>query len=165
MQHIALVSLISLLCSFDITPLAYQMLGAIRGEASYRAYPTSFWKREILLYPRYCNFEILSGPAIKSDRIFLGAPWIRSSGYLPLRSGDTMCIPVLLELLKDDNAYVRSYSIDTLGRFGRRARSALPQLRKLIRDEDICAFGYSVGEKATDAIRRIEKRRPPVKKS
>jgi len=60
-------------------------------------------------------------------------------------------IPKIKELLKDDCSGNRGLAAEALGNFGNAAKSALPDIRKLLNDED----AY-VREKAQKAIEKIE---------
>jgi hypothetical protein len=53
-----------------------------------------------------------------------------------LRHGDPEAIPVLIELLKDENSVVRQEAILILGRIGKPAKDALPALQKALDDPD-----------------------------
>lgn len=66
----------------------------------------------------------------------LGGPWV---------------VPLLVELLKDDDASVRASAAQALPRFGAEARAALPALRAAAKDED-----SGVRQAATEALNELD---------
>ena len=68
-----------------------------------------------------------------------------------LRRGDPDAVPVLIELLKDDNSVVRQEAILILARIGPAARDALPALQQALKDPD-----EQVRARAITALRQIE---------
>jgi hypothetical protein len=141
-------------------------IALLRGEAFYRGTPSSSWSKTIregaVPYspPGYVvAFDFNTHvPATATDRIkkFFGLRYTVSAYRYPLRDDDPAAIPVLLDLLEDEHSSVRMYAAETLGSFGTRAKVAVPALRKRASDREFGAFAISVGERASEAIARIE---------
>jgi hypothetical protein len=85
------------------------------------------------------------------ERIGLG----RADESLPLRDHSPDAIPVLLDLLKDRDAAVRAYSIQTLGDLGSDAMIAVPALTQRLDDYEVFGFGFTVSDKAREALESI----------
>ena len=68
-----------------------------------------------------------------------------------LRRGDPDAVPVLIELLKDDNSIVRQEAILILARIGPAAGDAVPALQRALNDSD-----EQVRARAITALRQIE---------
>jgi HEAT repeat protein len=73
-----------------------------------------------------------------------------------LRDGDPAAIPVLIELLRDDNPRARLYACQTLGSFGPAASGAVLPLREALRDHEVGAFGITVSTAAAEALEQID---------
>ena len=68
-----------------------------------------------------------------------------------LRRGDPEAVPVLIELLKDENSVVRQEAILILARIGGPAREAIPALQQALNDPD-----EQVRARAVTALRQFE---------
>lgn len=141
------------------------VLGFLRGERFYQGMPTSYWSKRIREGPfPYSSGEIVQVdyrtwvPATSVDELksWLGLQHTVAAFQYPLRENDPEAIPVLIELLKDPSSTVRMYAAETLGAFGPRAVSALPTLSELLDDKEFGGFGISVGERAAEALKKIE---------
>jgi hypothetical protein len=142
------------------------VIALLRGETSYRGIPSSSWSKTIREGPvpfsppgHIVSVDFDSRvPASPLDGVkkSLGLQYTVTVAYYPLREDDAAAIPVLIELLQDEHSIVRMYSAETLGAFGARAEVAIPALRTLITDEEFGAFAISVGERAMEAIARIQ---------
>jgi HEAT repeats len=148
------------------SPSGNLIFAFLRGEAFYHGTPSSSWSKiiregSVPYIPPGCvvAWDIHKyAPASTSDKVkrFFGLKHAVSVDYYPLRNDDADAIPVLIELLQDDDSLVRMYSAETLGSFGARAKAAIPALKKVTNDKAIGAFAISVGERAVEAITRIE---------
>jgi HEAT repeat protein len=78
----------------------------------------------------------------------------------PLHDADAGAVPVLLGLLRDARPHMRRYAAGKLGAIGPAARSAVPALVELLRDEeadrDADGFDRSVRPTAAWALGRID---------
>jgi len=97
-------------------------------ESLYRNQPTSYWSQK------------LQDPIRR-----------KVDPAADLRRGDPDAVPVLIELLKDENSIVRQEAILILARIGPAARDALPALQQALKDPD-----EQVRARATTALRQIE---------
>jgi hypothetical protein len=68
-----------------------------------------------------------------------------------LRQGDPDAVPVLIELLKDDNSVVRQEAILILARIGKPAKDAIPAIQQALNDPD-----DQVRARAVTALRQFE---------
>jgi RNA polymerase sigma factor (sigma-70 family) len=68
--------------------------------------------------------------------------------------GELALLPVLLELLKDDDPTVRETALDTIARFGPKARDALGDVTRMLRDRDEGVCG-----RAIECVRAIKEER------
>jgi len=68
-----------------------------------------------------------------------------------LRRGDPEAVPVLMELLKDENSMVRQEAILILARIGGPAKEAIPALQQALNDPD-----EQVRARAVTALRQFE---------
>jgi hypothetical protein len=97
-------------------------------ESLYRNQPTSYWRQK------------LQDPIRRKE-----------DPAADLRRGDPDAVPVLIELLKDDNSIVRQEAILILARIGPAARDAVPALQQALNDPD-----EQVRARAITALRQIE---------
>jgi HEAT repeats len=139
--------------------------GLLRGESFYRCRPTSYWSNRILNGPiPYSPGYVVSWdpstyvPASSIDQVkkSLGMKYTVTPYHYPLRDHDPSAIPVLIELLRDRNSWVRMYAVETLGDFGPKASDAIPVLKELLNDDEIGGFGITVAERAAEALKHIE---------
>jgi HEAT repeat protein len=100
------------------------------------------------------------GPAAETDlpsltKVLLKdpSPGVRRVAALALaRLGQPACVPDLIKALKDTDASVRREGANALGRFGAKARAALPHLEEMLADEEA-----SVSPRAAVALWRVDK--------
>jgi hypothetical protein len=149
-----------------LTPTArIVVIGLLRGEKFYRARPTSYWRCQILERPfPYSEGNIVSFdfdrpvPASRLDEVkkSLGLKYKVTPYRYPLRENDPSALPVLIDLLHDDEPTVRMYAVESLGDLGPRAAVAIPDLKGLLNDNDHGGFGITVAQRAGEALKRIE---------
>jgi hypothetical protein len=155
---------IVVLCVSVLTPsVSWPMIGWLRGEAFYRGKPTSYWALEVQrsyvdLYDG--GYFTLGQPQPPAPPVAQQVGWIYrqpttwahwlpdwlrgGSGpsaeamltELPLVDGDDHALPVLIELLRNDDPKVRQLAAWGLGILGKRARVAMPDLVKHLQDEN-----------------------------
>jgi hypothetical protein len=129
-----------------VVPLACTpaLWGWLQGQAFYRGRPTAYWRDRVLAWLHPTDLSTLTTPRPKMppsagwlDLLFAspGVP-----GADPIPEGDAGAIPVLVELLRDPDAFVRLYAIGKLKALGSRAREAVPALLALRRDEKCGRF-------------------------
>ena len=109
-------------------------------ESLYRNQPTSYWSQK--LQEPIQRKEVWQGHLKMLKDIDPAAD---------LRRGDPDAVPVLIELLRDDNSIVRQEAILILARIGPAARDALPALQQALKDPD-----EQVRARAITALRQIE---------
>jgi hypothetical protein len=109
-------------------------------ESSYRNKPTSYWSKK--LQEPIQRREVTQGHVKIVKDVDPAAD---------LRHGDPEAIPVLVELMKDDNSIVRQEAILILARIGSPARQAIPALQQALNDPD-----EQVRGRAATALRKIE---------
>lgn len=155
----------------------YDMTGWVRGEAKYKSQYTGAWKAEIERWHVVgsdTRWQLIGG-SFKTTRVriwearlapvkpslldrFLDCLGVRR--YTPpadkrLLGGDSEAIPVLLELLQDDDPQVRLVACEGLIEVGPNANSAVPALNAALTDND-----HEVRRAARGAIETIESRAP-----
>ena len=101
-------------------------------QAIYRGLPTVYWRHAIQ--------DLRTGP-----------PYGDSG---PLYD-DAEGLPVLLELLEDQDSYVRAYAARGIGRLGSSGIRALPALAEKLGDEAGLERGFAVDDESTIAILRV----------
>lgn len=76
-------------------------------------------------------------------------------------------LPLLIDLLESSSSWERSLALSGIGRYGRRARAAVPRLVRLLRESDAAATRLSVlrtlaaiGPAAIDALSALEELEP-----
>ena len=109
-------------------------------ESLYRNQPTSYWSQKLQEPIR--RKEVWQGHLKMLKDVDPAAD---------LRRGDPDAVPVLIELLKDENSIVRQEAILILARIGPAARDALPALQQALKDPD-----EQVRARAITALRQIE---------
>jgi hypothetical protein len=129
------------------------LLGIVRNESFYKHRPTSYWRGIVSRYlddvkhpPRWTTGWRLPPPSPSLfDRLarFPGGLFPEEDSP-PDWEGDTAAIPVLAELLWDEDAEVRGYAAIVLSQAGPRASAALPRLTVLLGDDDIKVRGRSL---------------------
>jgi hypothetical protein len=125
--------------------------GHLRGEAMYRGKPTSYWRGPVKEWQRmlkaYAQASVSRSrprrpppppppPPTTAEvvRAWAGRFFTRSIVWPPTH--DPAAVPVLVQLLSDDDPEVRDYAALTLGDCGPAATAALPGLTEALRDDD-----------------------------
>jgi hypothetical protein len=143
------------------------LLGWLRGEAFYGGMPTSWWQRELARW-QVVDMSPLA-PATSQPVCWLReASWVRETLYgegsmsaswnydfsksdLDVLAGNPKAVPVLLELLSDNEWSVRILAARGLGSIGPPAGAAVPTLLQL-REQSPAV----VAKECEEAIRRID---------
>jgi hypothetical protein len=106
--------------------MTFRMIESSKKESLYRNQPTIYWSQK------------LQEPIQKQEAA-------------DFRRGDPEAVPVLIELMQDQNSIVRQEAILILARIGGPARSAVPALQQALKDPD-----EQVRARATTALKQIE---------
>jgi HEAT repeat protein len=132
------------------------LTGLLRGEQFYRWRPTSYWSQQIR--------DADSGrPPSWAERAAsrLGIP---AGPDLSVLSGDPAAVPVLAELVGDEDHYVRLWGAMTLNQLGPQAAAAVPALvRALERGDDggnyslVCGTLARMAGQVPEADRAVER--------
>jgi hypothetical protein len=143
----------------------WRLWGWLRGESFYRGRPTSYWSREAADWCMDHDWGCIPGlrrhtlPDVlgydRTDRLerCLHIPPRQGEAAEVLWAGDEAAVPVLIELLKDEDSDVRGEAARALGRAGPRARGAIPALVELVSDGQVNEV--SVHELAAEALGRM----------
>jgi hypothetical protein len=129
-----------------IQPVRTELIGRWRGESRYQGRFTNDWKLELRRYEVVCTIN-LNGKIsrLRDLRPLWWEPWLDKlapsaspprHGHVPLKAGDPAAVPVLLELLRDEDARIRLIAVEALSRVGANARQAVPALLTALEDED-----------------------------
>lgn len=149
----------------------YGVLGLVRGESFYQGRPTSYWRGVVKDWtvPRPCSPQ---GPPpttlLHKVRAFLVEPFAEKV-VIPPGEDQPDALPVLIELLSDEDAAVRSYAVTTIEGIGPSAKAAVPRLILLLEDEDpevraLAAFAVdTIHGRAEFLLRLIEDRDPATR--
>src|SRR5262245_43697358 len=120
------------------------IFGLLRGERFYAGKPTSYWRQTLKAEkgqapqpspPSYLMSLIKSLPFLpQDDRPYQGAFW-------ELRNGDRSAIPVLIQLLRDDDPEIRMLALQAIEQIGSRLgpvarKEAAPALVEASKDKD-----------------------------
>jgi hypothetical protein len=120
--------------------MTFRIVETARKESLYRNQPASYWSQK--LQEPIQRKEVWQGHLKMLKDIDPAAD---------LRRGDPEAIPVLIELLKEENSVVRQEAILILARIGGPAKSAMPALQQALNDPD-----EQVRARATTALKQIE---------
>jgi hypothetical protein len=131
---------IAIVVGLIASSMTFRMVGSMGKESSYRNKPTSYWSKK------------LQEPIVRRE-VWQGHVKILKDvdPAADLRHGDPDAIPVLVELMKDNNSIVRQEAILILARIGSPARQAIPALQQALSDPD-----EQVRARAATALRKIE---------
>jgi hypothetical protein len=137
-------------------PAAYwPILGWLRGEAFYKGRPTTHWSQEIERWYQGTDHKALRmyrgdlpqppPPVTTFEHIkaFSGY-WPQPQRRHPLPQNDALLVPVLRQLLKDQNLMVRVQAMATLWELGPDARPAWPELIEALNDKEGNASYWAV---------------------
>lgn len=137
--------------------IRWKAFGWLAGETFYQGMPTSYWcdqARTCDSFPlavrhTYCRNTADDSTLRQALQVLFGSnDWPADH---PLLRGDPASVPVLSELLHDDDPHVKIIAARGLGNVGPGARSAVPELQRELHHQ----WG-AVRQFATDALRRIE---------
>jgi hypothetical protein len=112
--------------------------GSLRGESFYRGRPTSYWR--IPVYQRMHRQPDDKPPTAPTGS---WVDWLYGSNGVgamePSFSGpsDPAAIPVLVDLLEDEDDQVQFFACNALRFHGAAAKAAVPALRKMLTNADI----------------------------
>lgn len=120
--------------------MTFRMMDGARKENLYQNHPASYWSQK--LQEPIQRKEVWQGHLKMMKDVDPAAA---------LRQGDAEAVPVLIELLQDENSIVRQEAILILARIGGPAKSAVPALQQALNDPD-----EQVRARATTALRQIE---------
>jgi len=119
----------------------WRVIGWVLGEAFYKGRPTSYWSEELSRWGKQWNgYQEDQDPTFTReetmwDRFAEGLSGRRALelefGGEELQLVNPEAVPVLLDLLKDSNPFVRSIAALCLGKIGPEARPAVPILLEL----------------------------------
>jgi hypothetical protein len=176
---------ITLACVCTLSAVAFTFIpdlqliarGLARGERFYRGMPTSYWSKRVddtisVMLTPYSHPRPRRAPrpgwlwraslapdepatSFEAAKKLLRLSYVSSQAPLPLRGNDVNAIPILIDLLEDQEPCVRMYAAESLGLWGPRAPSAVAPLNAHLHDDEGCGLGYSVGEVVAEALRAI----------
>lgn len=157
------IVLVIILLSLLFPPVYWRAIGYIRGEAFYKGRPTSYWHIELKEWdegppPPSWQHDFLARFGITSTQarpsILVQDDWtgellysVRRYGNFPytdlpppevlarLLADQEEALPVLVELLKDEDEDVKLWAIVTVSRLGSDAESAITPLKRLLKDK------------------------------
>ncbi len=135
-----LLMVIAIVAGLIASSMVSRLVDTKPKESLYRNQPTSYWSQKLQEPIR--RKEVWQGHLKMLKDIDPAAD---------LRRGDPDAVPVLIELLKDENSIVRQEAILILARIGPAARDALPALEQALKDPD-----EQVRARANTALRQIE---------
>jgi hypothetical protein len=140
--------------------------GLLRGQSFYQSRPTGYWSRALREYfPKARDGQYQAEqPATWLDTLkaytYIGQPRYRTVDLFPFADATPAAVPVLIELLRDDDPLVRTTAAHVLGVMGADAQAAVPALSELRDDaEPVAWFGGqqdTVGSIAALALWKIE---------
>lgn len=119
-------------------------------EAFYRGEPVSFWRAGVKAWAEHPIVREGASETDWMDGPEKLVPWLHEgpgNSPLPLIGADHAAVPVLVELTKDKDAFVRVYAIHSLGKLGSKAQSAVPALlarRYDFADGQCCVQGCGI---------------------
>jgi hypothetical protein len=155
-----------------------ELIGALNGEPFYQGKPSSYWGREVAR--SYERRTCVIPPFILSNHTHAGELLYGDESAVPvllcllrhrnpnvrgwsahalarfLRCDEldkNHLTQALIELLRDDEPYVRIMAADTLGDMGADAREAIPSLDQLLSDKR--GVGYHIGTVSEAAERAL----------
>jgi hypothetical protein len=131
---------VAIVAGLIASSMTFRLMDNTRKESLYRNQPTSYWSQK--LQEPIQRKEVWQGHLKMMKDIDPAAD---------LRRGDPEAVPVLIELLQDQNSIVRQEAILILARVGGPARSAVPALQQALNDPD-----EQVRARATTALKQIE---------
>ncbi len=116
-----------------VPEIRYSIPGWLRGDHCYRGLPTSYWSGAIQDW-----HKATSTP--RSPPITLLSRWFAMSDASPPAPGllgrGREGMPVLIELLRDRDPFVKIQALSTLASLGPAAREAVPALRQALADDE-----------------------------
>jgi hypothetical protein len=134
----------------------YPLVGVLRGERFFHGMPTSYWSNEIRSIGGL-SVENHLPLGVQSLCAYLGMESVipyfdvyQSVRYMGLRA-DVEAVPVLIDLLRDEDGSVRGLAAQALGEYGLEAVPAVPSLHQLLHDHEA-----SVREHAASALTRMD---------
>jgi hypothetical protein len=153
-----------------LSDVRWQAWGRLRGEAFYRGRPTSYWRRQVLDYPgqetlynRYLPPSMQPGYAyalatpVDSLRRVFHLPYHLAPLRYPFEEKMSAATPVLTELPRDGDPYVRRYATDCPGDIGPAAKPAVPALLAALGDHEVGAIPKGrVSGSAAIALKKID---------
>jgi len=131
---------VAIICGLIAASMTSRLMESTSKEALYQNQPASYWSQK--LQEPIQRKEVWQGHLKMLKDVDPAAA---------LRQGDPEAVPILIELLKDDNSVVRQEAILILARIGGPARAAIPALQQALNDPD-----EQVRARATTALRQIE---------
>jgi hypothetical protein len=120
----------------------YAVVAELQGQHFYRGLPTSLWAKAVRRRVRQEKDWLSVGPVWLREAVGLG-------GVPAVLKPDPAAVPVLADLLADEDKEVLLRVLDTLGRVGPAARAAVPAIGKTL-------LGHpQVGRAAVTALHHI----------
>jgi hypothetical protein len=138
-----------------VPDVRWQAWGRLRGEAFYQGRPTSYWRCELHALDADSGF----GPATPTDRLkkAVGLPY-RIGPASPLDGCSPAAVPVLVELMDDEDFRVQCDAADCLANLAPGNQDALSELVDLLR------HGRTAGVRRA-AARALEVMEPPTREA
>jgi hypothetical protein len=127
--------------------------GLLWGEPFYQGRPTSYWSRAVREYipearaGRYRAEQPASWVDSLKLYTYIGQPHYRTVELFPFADVRPAAVPVLIDLLRDDDPLVRTTAARVLGVLGADARAAIPALTELRHDAE--PVDWFVGQQDT----------------
>src|SRR5437870_966533 len=134
-----------------ITPLRLLVLGFFNREHFYRGMPSSYWSFTIQNW----SHNIDEGRDRPAPGFGTAIGYLGMGGDVPpiLRGGEP-AVPVLCDLLKDENEFVRFKAAQSLASMGTAAKDAIPVLSDALGGRDTCVrywASIALGRMGTEA--------------
>ena len=144
------LTLLLLVALFMLPAVHWRLIGFVKGEAFYQGRPTSWWSGELRQWGPAYHITIGGPGRIWAHRIM----WHRQSTWLEelgdkvlsstpashpplIAAPDPASVPVLVQLLADQDSDVRFIATHALGKIGPDAHAAVPALVHFIQEAEL----------------------------
>jgi HEAT repeat protein len=116
---------------------SYAAISLLQGEHFYHGLPTSHWARATRRWLRSEDGWLRK--QLPWVPVWFDGPlaYLGFAGKPAVLNGDVAAVPVLVDLLREEEMGARSIAAETLGSLGPAATMAVPALAKALQDEDL----------------------------